>query len=506
MQYLLKHIDALLDRFTMYRLTLYVLSGLVVIAVIEGAVGLLPYTPVAILLSTVLAVATCWGVNELGARLTRAATSVESAYITAFILALILPPIAFGNSSSMWVVIVASVVAMGSKYILAIRKKHIFNPAAFGVAVTAFAMGGYANWWVGGNLALLPFVLIGGLAIVRKLRRFDLVLSFFVVALAAIITTTPSSNVITTGTLVLLHTPLLFFAFVMLTEPLTTPPSRRLRIGYAALTGIVFAPAFHIGGFYSSPELALLVGNLFSYVVSPKGRTALTLVRTEETSASTRDFIFRPDRPFAFQAGQYLEWTLPHAKPDGRGTRRFFTIASSPTEADIRLGVKFYPKPSSFKQALSALHEGSRLFATQLGGEFILPKDPRKKLVFIAGGIGITPFRSHLQYVLDRNEVRDIVLVYGNRTPSDIAYASVLSEAEKRLHTKVVHVVSDGAEPGMHSGVIDAPLIKTEIPDYQERVFYISGPQAMVTGIKSMLLTLGVSRSAIHTDYFVGLA
>lgn len=506
MVFLLRLIDTTLDRITMYRLTLYVLTGLVAIAVTESAFGFLPYAPTAILLSVVLAVATCWAVNTFCAKCVGAATSVESVYITAFILVLILPPAPLGEVSAAMVVVVASLCAIGSKYLLAVHKKHIFNPAAFGVVAVTLLLGDYASWWVGGNIPLLPFVLVGGLLIVHKLRRFDLVLSFFVFVGLALVLATMSANIFSPITVTLLSTPALFFAFVMLTEPLTTPPTRLLRVGYAALIGFLFVNAFHIGSLYSSPELALLIGNVYAFFVSPKGRTILTFVRSEETSASTRDFIFKPDRPLAFQAGQYLEWTLPHAKPDARGTRRFFTIASSPTEPEIRLGVKAYQNPSSFKQALAALAPGSRLSATQLGGEFILPKDANKKLVFIAGGIGITPFRGQIRFLLDTNEKRDIVLLYANRTPADIAYTPLLKEAERQLGIRTVHIISERSEQGMRSGVINRELIQKEIPDYQERLFYISGPQAMVNSMKSMLLALGVSRRCIRTDYFIGFA
>lgn len=506
MQYLLRPIDAVLDRVTMYRLVLYVLAAIVLAAVVEGMLGIISYSPLAIVLSLILAIGTCWIVNEIGARLVKAATSVESVYITALILVLILPPATPGSLPAALVVIIASAISMASKYVLAPYKKHIFNPAALGVAVTGVLSIGYASWWVGGNIPLLPFVLIGGLAIVHKIRRFDLVVTFFVFAIGTIALTTPQIGFGTAVSLAVVHTSLLFFAFVMLTEPLTTPPMRRMRLVYAAFVGILFAPAVHLGGVYSSPELALLIGNVFSYFVSPKGRHILTLVRTEETSASTREYVFTPDKHFPFAAGQFLEWTLPHRNPDARGTRRFFTIASSPTEKEIRLGVKFYPKPSTFKQALSALVPGEKIFATELGGEFILPKNTNEKLVFIAGGIGITPFRSQLQHLLDTEEKRDIVLLYANRTPADIAYLPVLTEAEKVLHTKIVHVVAEQAEQGMRTGFITAELITSEVPDYHDRVFYISGPQVMVSAMKKMLLKIGIARKNIHTDYFIGLA
>ena len=109
------------------------------------------------------------------------------------------------------------------------------------------------------------------------------------------------------------------------------------------------------------------------------------------------DFIFVPTRKFAFAPGQYMEWTLGHDEPDSRGNRRYFTLASSPTENTLRLGVKFYQQSSSFKSALLAMDQQSEIVAAQVAGDFVLPDDPRQKCVFIAGGIGITPFRKHDQ-------------------------------------------------------------------------------------------------------------
>src|SRR5258708_34079548 len=110
-----------------------------------------------------------------------------------------------------------------------------------------------------------------------------------------------------------------------------------------------------------------------------------------------------------------MEWTVGHAHSDTGGNRRYFTLASSPTEKEVHLGVRFYDPSSSFQRAVVELPAGSTIVAGQVAGEFTLPKDPQKKLVFIAGGIGITPFRSMVKYLLDRDEKRAITLFYSNR-------------------------------------------------------------------------------------------
>jgi ferredoxin-NADP reductase len=492
----------------MYRLVLYYLATLLVAAFIFGFFHILPYDPSALAFSTVVITATCWIANWVCARMFDAVTNVESVYITAFILALIITPVLATDAAGVGFLIFASVWAMASKYLLVIGKRHFLNPAAFGVALSALVINQSATWWVGGNLPLLAFVVVGGILIVRKIQRTDLVLSFMVVSLIATIATSGSANPLNTITQTLIHSSFFFFAFVMLTEPLTTPPNQMLRIIYGAFVGLLFAPNIHFGSLYLSPELALLIGNVFSYIVSPKGRYMLTLTKIEETAKDAYDFVFTPDRKFAFAPGQYMEWTLAHRYPDNRGNRRYFTVASAPTENEVRLGVKFYPQASTFKRALSSMKAGDKISAAHLSGGFVLPKDPKKKLVFIAGGIGITPFRSMIHYLLDKGDRRQITVLYSNKTAGDIAYKDILTRAETELGIHTVYAVTGEKTPipGVYNGQIDANLIAQQIPDYLERTFYISGPHAMVEAYGTTLRGMGVSRFKIKSDFFPGFA
>jgi glycine betaine catabolism B len=499
-------IDRFLNNITMYRLVMYYLIILLAIAAVFGAFGILPYNPVAIIFSTLFLLIVAWMANGLLAHIFKAQPNVESVYITALILALIITPGMPTNLATVSFLAWAAVLAMASKYIFTIDKKHIFNPAAFAVVVTALAFNQFASWWVGGNLPLMAFVVVGGLLVLRKIQRFDLALSFFVVALVGDIVTHASLDPLTTIQKALVHTPLFFFASIMMTEPITTPPTRDGRIAYGALVGALFAPAVHVGSIYSSPELALLVGNVFSYVISPKGKKVLALKEKKEVGAGIYDFSFQynsaTEKKISFRPGQYLEWTLGHAKPDGRGNRRYFTIASSPAENEVHLGVRFYEPSSSFKRTLLAMKPGDTIIAGQLAGDFTLPRDPQKKLAFIAGGIGITPFRSMVKDLMDRGEKRDATLFYSNRTREEIAYREVFDEAWRTIGMRTVYVTTgDGA-----SGRIDGEMIKKELPDYRERMFYISGTHAMTNAFKKTLREMGVPRTQIKTDFFPGFA
>lgn len=191
---------------------------------------------------------------------------------------------------------------------------------------------------------------------------------------------------------------------------------------------------------------------------------------------------------------------LSHEKRDNRGMRRYFTIASSPTEENIRMGVKFYDKPSTYKQSLMSLKNGKIIVASQLAGDFVLPEDKNKKLVFIAGGIGVTPFRSMIKYLIDKNEKRDIVIFYSNKTVDDIAYKNIFDEAEKKLGIKTIYHLTD------KSGFLNHEMIQKYVPDFKERMFFISGPRSMILTFQKALKEAGVNKNHIRTDFFPGFA
>jgi ferredoxin-NADP reductase/Na+-translocating ferredoxin:NAD+ oxidoreductase RnfD subunit len=505
---MMKPIDYMIDRVTMYRLVLYVLIGMVVMGVILAYFKLLSFSPVSLVLSTLFLVFTCWAMNAVLAYVFEVPANIESSYLTALILALIVDP---AQSPAAFVFLGwVAILAMSSKYILAIYKKHIFNPAAIAVVITSFVLGESASWWIG-TTWMLPIVLLGGLLVARKLRQTDMVLSFCAAAFISVcvVTLVQGRNVFTEMKQLLVLSPLFFFAFIMLTEPLTAPPTRNLRRLYGILTGILFIPQLHIGSIYSAPELALVVGNVFSYLVSPKRKFVLKLHKKIKMGPGITDFVFKSPQKLAFVPGQYMEFTLAHAHPDSRGNRRYFTLASSPTENLMHLGVRFYDQGSSFKRAMLSMNARTNIVAAQIAGDFTLPSDPRQKLVFIAGGIGITPFRSMLKYLLDMQERRDIILFYVNKTADEIAYKDVLGAAHTKLGVKTFYTLTDTTSvPRNWSGLvgrINEQLLLRAIPDYEERTYYLSGPPDMVRAYEHVLKNMGVGRDQIKTDFFPGL-
>ncbi len=511
---MLNFIDNFLNKTTMYRIVLYVLCVFFISALALSFFKVLPYTPVDLTISLLFILVVSYISHIVFSYVYNAPTNVESIYITALILFFIITPIEGGVYSqflplAFW----ASIWGVASKYIFAINKKHIFNPVAIAVVLVSLTINFSASWWVG-TPSMLPIIILGGLLIIRKIRHIELFISFFIsallgIALLAFFKGSDSSNILNTLLITLKNSAFFFFAFVMLTEPLTSPTTKWLRISFGILVGFLFTPALHIGGFYSTPELALVIGNIFAYIVSPKEKLFLKLKKRVHVGTDTVDFVFENNEKINFKPGQYMEWTLKHRSPDNRGNRRYFTIASSPTENEIHLGVKFYPEPSSFKNKLLALQIGDEIVAGQRSGDFVLPKDINQELVFIAGGIGITPFRSMVKYLIDKNEKRNITLLYSNKKISDIAYKEIFDEADTKLGIKTFYAITDKVDTplvGMYNGFIDGEVIKKEIPNFMNKMFYISGPHGMVNAFENTLKSIGVPSKNIKIDFFPGFA
>ncbi len=502
-----KWIDPLINKVTMYRLLIYYLIGLLLVAAGFSSVGILHLSAIDIVISSVLLVSASYVINKILAYFFKTSVNPESSIITGLILALIMPPSL--NGYGLLFVLAAAGLAMASKYLITYHKKHIFNPAAVAVFLTAIGPHQSADWWVA-TTSMFPFVLIGGLLIIRKVRRESMLVSFLLASTftTAFFSLQTGSNVGIDLKNMLLSSGLLFLGFVMLTEPYSSPDTKLKRIFYGILVGAVMAPKFHIGHYYSTPEAALLIGNLYAFLVSSKGSIMPTLRQKYRITKDSAEFVFAPERSLSYLPGQYMEFTLPHTKMDSRGARRYFTLSSSPTESNLSIGVRFYDQSSSYKIALADIERGDMIVASRLEGDFVLPNDTSRKLLFIAGGIGITPFRSMIKYLIDTKERRDIVLVYAARSAEQIAYKEVFAQAEADFKLRIHYVLSNGtAKEGLKGAVkgrLNSRMLQHLVSDIDSRKIYISGPPNLIRDLERSLIDNGVSRANIKVDFFSG--
>jgi ferredoxin-NADP reductase/Na+-translocating ferredoxin:NAD+ oxidoreductase RnfD subunit len=500
----MKYIDKILNNITMYRLLVYSLAAYAGFGILLAFMGKLAFSPSQLVASLFFILAAAYVTDRGLGKFLSVSTNMESALITSLILFLILRPA--DSVATVLALVLAGAISSASKFLVAWHGKHIFNPAAFAAAVVSLTGLQATTWWIGSSI-FWPLTLILGLAIVRKNRRFPLVISFGIVSITLQYLQFVQTHqpILSSMKHALIASPFIFLATIMLTEPATMPPQRNQQVLFAGLIAALYVTGWSVGPIVVYPEVALLLGNLYAYLISPKARVRLRLKEIQKISDRVYTYVFQPDHRLAFQPGQYMEWTLADVPYDSRGNRRTFTIASSPTEEEEHLGIKYYEPASTFKAAFMGMKPGDMVYGSQLAGNFTLQGHEHKKLAFIAGGIGITPFRSMLKYLTDKNIQSNAVLIYVVSDPHEFAYIQQLEEASA-VGVKVIRVVTDLAyqAQGVVTTKITADSLARLLPDYAERTFYISGPNAMVDGTKGYLRELGVARRHIKTDHFSG--
>lgn len=491
-------IDKFLNNTTMYRMLGYTLGTLSALAVLFAFMGRFAFSPTELIVSMALLVGSAYVTDRGLGRLFAVPTNMESSLISAMILFLIVHPV--DSVASGIILVLAGALSSASKFLLSYKNKHLFNPAAFAAAVLSVAGLQPVTWWVGSSVLWVPALILGAL-IVRKIRKTTVVLMFaatsVLVQIALLVIEQQAWG--TTLQHALISSPLIFLGTVMLTEPATMPSRRKQQIVFAVLVGFLYATAWKFGPLTVYPEVALLIGNIYAFIISSKTSVRLRLKEIHRVSERVYSYVFHADAPLNFLPGQYMDWTLPHVPYDDRGNRRTFTIASSPTETEVILGLKYYEPASTYKATLHDLQPGDVMFGGHVAGNFTLPADPTQKLAFIAGGIGITPFRSMVKYLTDKKIAGDIVLVYSVSNAEEFAYLDEFQAAKQNGLTLIL------LSPETSSGVqLDTNSVSKLVPDYAERLFYISGPNTLVQSVKHSLRTIGIARRNIKTDYFSG--
>lgn len=229
----------------------------------------------------------------------------------------------------------------------------------------------------------------------------------------------------------------------------------------------------------------------------------LELIEVITHCCDVKTFRFELKEDIAYQPGQYLVLTL---NLDGKAVSKAFSISSSPTEKGY---IEFTKKLSEslFSRSLNSLEIGREYDIRMPMGKFVFNPDC-KKAAFLSGGIGITPIRSIFKYATDKGADSDMVLLYSSRTPEYLIFKNdftVMQKLNKNL--KIIYTLTGCNEKveGCRVGYIDDNLVKSEIPDYFERVFYICGPPGMVGSMRDMLKDkLLISPGNIVTEDFIG--
>lgn len=234
----------------------------------------------------------------------------------------------------------------------------------------------------------------------------------------------------------------------------------------------------------------------------------LTFVEKKQETPTIYSFIFKPETPFQFTAGQFMRLTISHENADSRGVSRNFSIASSPTEGFIMIATRFIEDGSSFKKILFELKFGSKIEAAGPFGRFTLPESTND-CIFITGGIGITPVRSILKYATDKQMQNRLVLLCSNRTTEEVPFHNFFNELQTQnkkfeLIQTVTRLEQSSVSWDGRVGRIDEKLVWEKIKNAKETLFYLCGPKSLLDTFYSLLLPIGVKEESIKRENFPG--
>jgi ferredoxin-NADP reductase len=206
-----------------------------------------------------------------------------------------------------------------------------------------------------------------------------------------------------------------------------------------------------------------------------------------------------------FQPGQYFWVTLldpPY--DDEKGPRRHITVVTSPTERGV-LGLATRLRDSAFKRSLAELPEGTEVEVEQPKGSFVLPQETDKHYVFLAGGIGITVFRSMLRYIADEGLPHRVTVVHSNRDRESTAFYDELRELDAaNPNLDVVFTMTKDSGWEGETRRIDAEMLRDHLGDLDAYTYLVAGPPGMVEGVTGALQEAGIPEEQTRSQGFSG--
>ncbi len=220
------------------------------------------------------------------------------------------------------------------------------------------------------------------------------------------------------------------------------------------------------------------------------------LVRTNDVTSDVKSFIFEPESKVSWQPGQYFHYLLPHQDEDDRGHERWFTCSAAPSEAQVMVSTRISDKSSSFKTALINLRPGDEIEADGPEGDFTIT-DTNRNYVFVAFGIGITPYRSILIEADHQGQKLNVDLIYANRTADDIPFKEELETLRQNNPSLKIDYVINPAR-------VDKDLLKQHLDAVEKPIVYLSGPEPVVKDFAKQLEALGLPKDQIKLDDFPG--
>ncbi len=232
------------------------------------------------------------------------------------------------------------------------------------------------------------------------------------------------------------------------------------------------------------------------------------LIKCEEVAEGTMAFHFAKPAYFDFRAGQAIDVTLLNPpETDAEGNTRTFSIASAPFDEDLMIATRM--RDTAFKRVLRKAGPDRQVKIEGPSGSLVLHHKADKPAVFLAGGIGITPFRSIVRQATHDNAPQQLYLFYSNRRPEDAAFLDLLTEIAKQnpkfhLVATMTDMDKSHLEWRGETGFIDKNMLARHLPTLQGPIYYLAGPPAMVAAMRRMLTDATVDEDDIRTEEFSG--
>lgn len=245
-----------------------------------------------------------------------------------------------------------------------------------------------------------------------------------------------------------------------------------------------------------------------SSFLRPAASFSTSLAAREKLAMDTVAFHLKKPEGFAFAAGQAVYLTLPDLKPaDGRGRVRIFSIASAPQDPELVIATRL--TGTGFKQGLSSLPLGTPIEIEGPYGDLVLHQDPARPAVFLAGGIGITPFHSMIRDATERALPHRLLLFFANRAVEDAAFLPDLRQLKKqnprfKLIATLTGTQASDTDWNGERGPITREMISRHIGDLAAPVYYLAGPPAMVSAMQALLRNAGVKAKDVRSETFLG--
>lgn len=232
----------------------------------------------------------------------------------------------------------------------------------------------------------------------------------------------------------------------------------------------------------------------------------LPFLRKEQVAKDTYSFFFDRTMFGDFIPGHYIRITIPHKNQDERGNTRLFSLVTSPLNTK-ELAITTRVLQSSFKHALANLTPGTEVQFFGPMGRFLFDETEKRPCVFLAGGIGLTPFHSMLTYADEKNLQNNITFFASFSTPEEVAYKQEFEQiAQRHPNIKIIYTVTQSSSIPWQgeTGRISADMIKKYVFDVLQPLYYIVGPPKMVEAMEMIVKEMNVSIEQIKKEQFVG--